>query len=274
MTTYYSPPQALMQGMGTEGRDFVYLFIDAYECQTQFALARAASYSKMRGSKLDSWELLISSDVNESINHTWGKYEAMAGKLMELMDEGTKTIVGATTIVKSANLEKAFSNPASINQLFSNVIEGSGLAGQQVGQSKIDASTVYQDSQNRTYTFEFEFVAYQDPKFEVYEPVRRLMELSCADTTDSAVGIQFPAIFEIFTATSRGKGRGALSIKNCALTSVQPTWKFPWKEGYPMSASVALTFVELPPLYRKTLNGKELITVTSNAKNDDLRNNH
>ena len=116
--------------------------------------------------------------------------------------------------------------------------------------TKSDAAIVYQDSANRQYSIEFELHAWRDPKTEVYDPIRSLFEYSCANIAkDSFLSIELPYVFDIQIGN-------AVQIKYAALTAVQPTWKFPWKDGYPMHATVSLTFMEIPPLYRVTMGGK------------------
>lgn len=264
------PSKELMARTGIDGTDFSYLTIIAYECKGQMAMARAASVGAVRGDKaLATWKLLVSSDITETINHSWGKYESMAGKLQELVDKTAAAVSSGASIVSGAFTGKQQSSPVqtqmgslgqagnSMNSMLTVAAEQSGLTSEQVKHTKLDASVVYQDSTNRQFTIEIELVAFADPKKEVYDPIRALMEYSCA-SANGVFGVEFPAVFSLHSS-SNGKG-GVFSIDLAALQSVQPTWKFPWKDGYPMAASVTLTFMEIPPLYRQTMRGQSIVS--------------
>ena len=269
MNNYQCPSPALIARSGIEGKDFTYLNIVAYECLGQMAFARAATVGSMRGAPIESWKLLISSDLTESINHSWGKYESISGKLQELIDTTAATVssgvgVGNAALTgqqkstnPTANVSSVGAAGNSLNDLLTAGMEQMGLTSEPVKNTKLDSSVVYQDSTNRQFSIELELVAYEDARKEVYEPIRAFMELSCA-SAKGAFGIDFPAIFSL-KSESMG-GAGVVNINMAALIATQPTWRFPWKDGYPMSASITLTFLEIPPLYRQTLNGKSIVT--------------
>ena len=99
---YWSPPRKMIARSGIEEIDFAYLYLAAYPCGNQMAFARAASPISMRASQTPSavWKLLISADVSENVNHTWGKYEAMSGKLQELANTAMSQVAGGESIGK------------------------------------------------------------------------------------------------------------------------------------------------------------------------------
>lgn len=267
--SWQCPSEELMARSGIDGTDFSFLNIIAYECKGQMAFARAASTNSMRGAQLASWKVLVSSDITESINHSWGKYESMSGKLQELVDQTAATVSSGTYIGSGALTgSQQSSTPQaqagsigqagnSINSLLTAAAERGGLTSEQVKNTKLDASVIYQDSTNRQFNIEIELVAFSNPKREVYDPLRALMEYSCA-SAKGAFGIEFPAVFSLHSGTN-GKG-GVFSIELAALQAIQPTWKFPWKDGYPMAASATLTFMEIPPLYRQTMRGQSIVS--------------
>lgn len=274
--SWQCPSEEMMARTGILGTDFSFLNVTAYTCKGQMAMARAASVGSMRGdTPLANWKLLVSSDITESINHSWGKYESMSGKLQELVDSTAATISSGASIGSGAFTGKQQSSPTQIqagslgqagnsaNSMLTAAAEQSGLTSEQVKNTKLDASMVYQDSTNRQFNIELELVAFSNPKREVYDPIRAFMEFSCA-SAKGMFGIDFPALFTLHS-TSKG-GSGVISIELAALVSVQPTWKFPWKDGYPMAASVTLTFVEIPPLYRQTLKGQSIVSSSADPK--------
>ena len=97
------PSKELMARTGIDGTDFSYLTVIAYECKGQMAMARAASVGAVRGDKaLARWKLLVSSDITETINHSWGKYESMSGKLQELVDQTAAAVSSGAYIGSGA----------------------------------------------------------------------------------------------------------------------------------------------------------------------------
>jgi hypothetical protein len=55
----------------------------------------------------------------------------------------------------------------------------------------------------------------------------------------------------------------------CALTSVQPDYKAPYVDGYPMTITLTLTFEDLQPIFRTFLKGGGRSRVT--VKNPNSR---
>lgn len=256
MATYECPNFGMLNSIGPRGMgDFVFLEISAKPLLKQKAWGRAAVFDMNAGlgKEVCSWKILVSQDIIESISHTWSKYDSMAGKLQEATDLVVKPTAEALSLNKDgiaglATGKSLQESEAALVNTFKNT---------NVVATKADAAIVYQDSANRQYNIEFELHAYKDAKTEVFDPIRSLFEYSCADVAQGDfLSIKLPHVFSIRV----GK---AMELKYAALVAVQPTWKFPWKNGYPMHASVSLTFMEIPPLYRTNIDGKVKVTTNS-----------
>ena len=257
---YQCPSAELLSRMGQGGGDFCWITIVARELVSQAAFARSTSAMEVGKTELARWRILTSRDISENVQHTWGKYESVSGKIQEMGHDLSKNWEAVTGIggqvVKEANKLSDKSTPITGNDAITSSI--ATMNAQTVAKTKLDSSVVYLDSPNRTFQISLDLFAFSDPKKEVYDPIRKFMELSCPSQAGALLGIEFPAVFSL-----RSEPAGVLSVKYAALTSAQPTWIYPFKAGYPMSASVDLQFTEISPLYRQTLNQKNILNVTT-----------
>jgi len=81
------------------------------------------------------------------------------------------------------------------------------------------------------------------------------MKYSSPEST-SSIGINLPYIFDISTSPA-----SFIKSSYTALTAVQPTYKGPYIDGYPSMCDLSLSFTDLSPLFRKTIETGSLITV-------------
>lgn len=135
---------------------------------------------------------------------------------------------------------------------------------------KADNPHLYTGSTRRSFNIQFEFSVYTDTYNDVFLPIQNLVEYSCAEISGKYTEFTFPYVFNLQTFTGKSKSVDIISIKTVALTSVQPSYKGPWIDGYPSSATVDLGFVDMNPLYRGTLISErdKKITVRSKSQFD------
>lgn len=244
METYVIPE------MYENRRDLLWVNFIAKEMLEQKAYARGSSQIAT-GEILGAWKLLSSREIVESVSHEWSEYESIGSRLSQKVGE-IKTGIKELGALKSGAIKGAgefiTGSPESAARAFA-----TGLTSSTVPKWKVDTSLVYKDSKRLEYSMTFHLA--QTPGKSsytgVYKPVRKLEELSCASLAGDFIGINFPAVFRIFTSPS-----DIINIRYAALTAVQPTWRAPYKNGYPMSCELQLTFVDIEPLYKKTFEGK------------------
>jgi hypothetical protein len=232
-----------------DSENFVWVVIEAYSLESQKTYARDDK-SITRGTKMiSSYKFLLPEEWQENISHEWGETESMAGRLAQsiMKKQGIKEDIGG--VIQSAKATiKSGQNKQSIQQMLT--AAGKGLSRDTIAH-KIDNSYVYKGSPRRTYTFVFELVVERDPKKDVFDPIKSLEALSCPIMDGDFVGIKFPSIFKVYT-----KPNSLIYIENAALTGVQPTFQGPYINGYPSACTVSLTFTDLNPMYRSTVNGE------------------
>jgi len=202
----------------------------------------------------NSWRFLAPKEISENVGHDWGEYESIgsriAGKFGELKkgaEEGKAVIAGAS---KMTSMEgKSTTDKA---KMLANQIAGATAAAA-VPKYKIDTSMVYQGSKRREYQFTF-FISMtrrSESTFkDVFEPIRKLEELSCASIVDNTlIDIEFPSIFRITSYPG-----SIIKINHGVLTSVIPVWRAPYIDGYPTSCELQITALDIEPLYRRSFS--------------------
>ena len=243
---FINPPEGMLDAISNGGKNWTFLIITAHELKDQKVFSRQAGGGVVAGPAIQSWKLLIADDFNYQVTHEWEKYDSMSGKLQEAIKGASKTLKDAASTV------------TGLGEKGGNVVEAANSA--EVAKVKSDVSLVYQNTANRILTFSFDFVAWDNVKGDVFDPISALIFHSCASHGDgeASLAIKFPSVFKLHTEPGN-----MLNVGWAALTDVSPTYTFPWKDGYPMEAKVQLTFKELPPLYRDTMD-KPIVSATSN----------
>lgn len=250
-TTLYKNPVG--NRIPHSGTDFkaTWIKMSAKEIKSQTTMGRGTVSTTKIGSG-PVFKFLAPNNLNETISHEWEAYESMQSRLAEKvrgvvrLAEDTKAIAGLTKSATGATKKtldvEDFSGKNALGGALS-LIDRQGL-GKTITPSRIDTPLVYSTSSRREYNLTFQLVAGKDPLKEVVEPIKQLMRYSSPETEGSSIFIKFPWVFEL-----RSEPGGLIYVKNAALTSVQPTWREPYKNGYPTSAELTLVFKDLAPLF-------------------------
>jgi len=181
---------------------------------------------------VNTYRLLLPRDFNETMNHQW--------------------VPMANTSMKIA--EKASGIEQSIEQ---------GNA-----RFRVDTPLAYSTSENRSFTLMFNLVfsgnRYNTPIEEVINPIRDLQSWAAPQKTREIYSpvepIELPYVFNIRTVSGNGQILNIFNVRTAALTSVQPTYKSPFINGYPAYAELSLSFTDIEPYYKTSVNRN--ITVT------------
>jgi hypothetical protein len=245
-------------------KDLLWIKLIAKDFEAQSSYARGPNSIRTGGSILGTWKLLAPKQISETVDHQWGEYESISTRIAEKIGEISKAlndVKGASRGVSAGYeqfKEKIKGKNVSATSLI-NTVAGNSAA--DVLKYKIDSSMVYQGTSRRTYTLIFNFANTGGPESsqnDVFEPVRELEKLSCAQVGEGFVNIKFPAIFSV-----RSEPSNIININHAALIAVQPTWFGPYKDGFPMSCELQLTIVDIEPLYRKSWEEGGIVRVGS-----------
>jgi hypothetical protein len=212
--------------------------------------------------------------LQETLSHDWQPYESIASRLAQKIKDAGK--LGAETSalfevgkkgITLTNAEeiigKAASNPAQAIENFAREAYNA-IPSSRIPNIKIDAQLYYQDSTRRTITLDFTIFEEGNAKKDIIDPVQDIMKKSCPALLGN-LNIDFPYMWEVYT-----KPESWLNYKTCVLTSVIPSWNAPYVHGFPSSCELSLTFQDLGPLYRSSIEAGTSINVIdgndSNAK--------
>lgn len=153
------------------------------------------------------------------------------------------------------------------SKLFNQGTMAVGTAGKkayEVG-DKADNPVLYTNSTRREFKLTFEFSVWNDTYGDVFEPIQNLITYSCPEIGSDFTQFDWPYIFSLQTVAGN-QNVDVLSVKSVALTSVMPTFRGPWINGYPSSATIDLDFADLNPLYRQTLLEEQNRKISSSVK--------
>lgn len=265
MPDVYTVPESYL------GKEVLWITLIAKEFTSQSSYARGSNTIRT-GETLATFNLLAPNQIAENVAHEWGEYESIpsrlaqkVGDIKKAISEG-KGVANALTTGYEGAKQQVGSERVAAQNLLNRIV---GSAQTDVPKYKIDSALTYQNSQRREYslTFNFGFV-YGDKSAEdsVFKPIRRLEELSCAQLDEGLINIKFPAVFRINSTPG-----DLIKINYAALTAVQPTWSAPFKNGYPITCELQLTFIDIEPLYRRSFSQGGIVQVdTGNTEQDDV----
>ena len=170
---------------------------------------------------IDQWE--------ENISHVWEKFDSITSSILKSVITVGKQVSELNGAIPGRN--------------------SSAYA------AKVDEALVYQDSPRRSMTFKLNLAAKSDPLGEVYMPVKKLQYYSCARMGGGLVSIEWPYLFNV--KVGKMGGQPLMEMKLAAMQNCDVVWKMPFVKDagdlLPCVAELTLTFIELAPLYKQTL---------------------
>ena len=209
------------------------------------------------------FKFLAPPEILEMHNHEWEEYASMASRLMEKVRQlQTMTEHGQAILNKlSGDLKGVIQNGVSSLSLQS-IEDYAGQLNLPVPSRKIDTPLSYKTSQRRQYQFEFVLADNKGGK-TVVQAVK-LMESFAAPRSTSVIGIEFPHVFKIQT-----EPEGLILMEHAAITSIQPTWQYPYVDGYPTRCNLTINFTDMSPLFEKTIKSGTIIRVNPGSNDTE-----
>lgn len=204
---------------------------------------------------------LAPDSIAENVSHGWEAYESVQSRLAEKVRSVAKTTGEINALKKSFNsIEKvtstfeALASSKGINEFMRTTL--SKVKGAEVPKMKVDTPLVYTNSKRRDWIFNFNLLAEgNNPKRDIIDVVQDLMKYSAPESL-GGISINLPYIFNLSTYP-----HDYIRSNYTALESVQPTYKGPYINGYPSLCELQLTFKDLSPLFRSTIQTGSIINV-------------
>jgi len=196
------------------------------------------------GVPVNAYKLLAPQQIMETINNTWEPWETISSRMA---GKGKEVIEIGRDIVTVGKALKSQIKGIGVGELFKN------LGKREKGKFKVDTPLVYENTERREFTFQFNLVSNTGGYF-MMRIVRELQQLSTPRRTKkyAGLGIEYPHVFKLECIPEPEDGYFSV-LSKCnymAITSIQPTYMAPYDEkGQPMRIELTITFKELDPLY-------------------------
>jgi hypothetical protein len=209
----------------------------------------------------EKFYLLAPNEFGLNVSHRWGDDKNIGARLLEKVVHLKHETKEIKAVYKSIDNLLSNSGATSLK---------AGLAGAKIHDfQRVDAPMMYTDSEHRTYIFDFIFADQGKIYEDVYQPIDMLQRYSSAVDIDQTIKIELPHIFKIRTVDGNNQTKNIINVDRAAVTSMQPVFKGPYRDGYPTQATLSITFVDLSPLFASQWGpGRNRVNVTETSKRD------
>lgn len=222
------------------------------------------------GKKVDLplFKFLAPNEIQENIVHQWEPYESIVTRLLQKGVDAYRIASDVETVYRPteravkdivSKVQKGTISAADIKTNVANIV--GSMTRSTVPRNKLDTPLVFQDSTRRQYTLTFWLIDEGNTYKDVVYPVKQLEWYSSASYGGRGkehIGFDPPYIFEVTTSP----GDKLVYMKNAALTSIQPIYRQPYRQGYPSVCELTLTFTEIEPMYKRQVEQSQQATVT------------
>lgn len=204
----------------------------------------------------DSFKFLAPVEIQENIGHEWSEYESIASRIGQKIVEWRKTVRETQNIATVAKMAKDKVMDSGFMSLTMYDLAKSLEGGYQSTQ-KLDAALSYMNSPRRQYTFPFTLIDEGNPNMDIMDPVRKLIKMSCAEKV-GLTSYMLPHLFKVYTEPN-----AIINVPYSVITAIQPTYKGPFRNGFPSICDLEVTFMDLSPLYKGVFEDIKQVTVSS-----------
>lgn len=211
----------------------------------------------------DTFKFLAPNEIMENIGHDYDEYESMSTRVTQKVGAAKKAISEtaglAGGVKEGAKALVANKSAENISNAVTNAIGGSDVI-----YKKFDAALVYSGTQRREYQFLFNLIDEGNPRLDIIDVIKRLQRYSSPTaTTGTGDKIIPPFVFELKTEPG-----SMILMPKCVLTAIQPTYRGPFRDGYPSICELTLTFRDMDPLYSTSdaIAATEVLSISSTLK--------
>jgi hypothetical protein len=210
------------------------------------------------GKKGSAFKFLAPETITETHNHEWQEYSSIQSKILSKIIAFSVAYEQGKDIYN--NLRTAYNNRGLPGgQSMMKLLMKAGDT--RVPKYKMDTPLAYSNSQRRQYQLTF-ILADPDPR-NVVETVKLLEKYAAAEST-SEIDIEFPYVFSVHS-----EPEGLLNIDYVAITSILPNWMHPYIGGLPMRCELTISFTDMSPLFRSTIETGGIIQVNKKARESE-----
>lgn len=224
-----------MQTPMNQKKDMLNVIIEVFYIDGQQLDTKDQSFLLKTVAPFGPYSFFAPNEIQENITHSWEEHDSMAGRIAQIVTDTQQGIKGIVELGKG------------------------GTTGSK--QYKLDAPLVWKNSPRREYTLPIVLLDADNPGLisEVVQDFKRMSSAKAGPNNLSAV--DFPYIFRV-----RLHPGSLVYMESAALTGIQTTYHYPFKDGYPIKIDMTLTFLDLEPLFEHTFSGEYSVT-TNNPNN-------
>lgn len=213
-----------------------------------------------------SFQFLAPLDLIEVHNHQWEAYDSFHSRLLEKIraihtgvDQFSQ--IGTQTWDEVKRLWNAGFTAGIMGRIEKAAINATNVT---APKAKIDTPLVYTNSARRTWDWQFTLCDVEPST--VLEAVQLLQSYAAPSSVDE-IKIEFPYLFTLETIPE-----GVIKCQYAAITSVQPTFHGPYIEGKPLWCELNLSFMDMSPLYKQTLESGGIVNVVEDRAGEEKIN--
>lgn len=209
------------------------------------------------GRKYTTFKFLAPEQIIESHNHNWEEYASIQSKILEKV-VGFKTGIEQIGDVKN-NLVAQFKKPGGFpsGQHLESFLARIGDV--RVPKYKIDTPLRYTNSQRRQ--FQLTFILADEWGGKDITKAIKLLQTYAAPSVVNEININFPYIFSL-----NSEPEGLLKVQYAALSDIIVTWMGPYLTGTPIRAELTLTFKDMSPLFKRTIEQGGIVNVNTELR--------
>jgi len=239
----------------------------------QQANARAPITTLLEGTEI---ELLLPSSFQLGLSHEWAAYDSLTSKLAEKAAAYYKMTQGAAGLGSGIiNMAKSLLGGQGLFTSSLNSLVNLGT----IANTRVDSPMVYKSSSPVEYNLVFEFVAYgkEDVRY-LQAIIKKLLMLSSPKypsagaydlNTKTPIFIKPPNVFRVESWNPSSKSLNPdvkpINIQIAAITSIQPNWKAPYRDGGATAMDLTMTLRDITPVFDRNFDDGASVKVTVNS---------
>lgn len=209
-----------------------------------------------------TFQFLAPTEIMEMHNHDWQEYTSVASRFLEMAIKGWN--MWDQYKGTKGSFVKGFKESGGAGSLksFAGIAAQAASVGSTLMQAnvpvpmrKVDTPLAYKNSQRRQYQLAF-ILAEGEAPGTMTAAVQLMEQFAAAKLGKDNINFEFPHVFKVWS-----EPKGLIDMSLAAITSIQPTWHHPYKDGYPTRCDLTISITDVSPLFAETLQEGTIITV-------------
>ena len=209
------------------------------------------------GKKGTTFKFLAPDTILETHNHDWQEYASIQSRLLSKIIAFSTAAEQFGDVWNNIKTEWKDAKKLPSGRRMIDILQTLGDVN--VPKYKIDTPLAYSNSQRRQYQLMFVLADGYDG-IEMVDAVKRLM-IYAAPESVGEISLEYPYVFSVRTEPFE-----LFNLQYAALTSIQPTWQTPYRNGIPLRCELTLSFTDMSPLFKKTIVEGSIVNVNQQRK--------